>query len=181
MEASGECEITYLVIDLETEKTLDSGTFTVKDAKDFSFSIESILHTGDKAKVQIGNMTKYEVLSKNTLALGACMNDVATQLRLFEKMDLPNWGFEIGIAPARYGTFEPIDFTKYSTPDELARIQDLNGHVFFQFELMELRDMVGPQVAKGYACPYGEHLGEGFQGRVKTAQFDMNIYKKLRA
>lgn len=181
MEASGECEITYLVIDLETEKTLDSGTFTVKDATDFGFSIESILHTGGKAKVQIGNMAKSEVLSKNTLAVGASVNDLATQLRLFEKMDLPNWGFETGIAPARYGTFEPIDFTKYSTPDELARIQDLNGHLFFQFELIESRDMIGTEVAKGYASPYGEYFGEGFQGRVKTAQFDMNVYNDLQA
>jgi len=181
MEALGECEVTYLVIDLTTEKTLDSGTFSVRDATDFDFSVRSILHTGGKANVQIGNMTKPEVLLKNNLAPGKTETELATQLSFFEKIELPSWGFETGISPARYGTFEPIDFNKYSTPDELTRIQDLKGHVFFNFEVIEATSVYGTETVKTYVGPYGEYLGEGFDGRIKTARFDMNVYKDLQA
>lgn len=176
MVASATCEISYIVVDLETENTLDSGTFTVKDTTDFGFSVQAVLSTGNKEKLQIGNMAKAELLQKNTMATGATSNLLASQLKLFEKMDLPNYGFETGIAPARYGTFDPIDFSKYSTPDELARIQDLNGHVFFLFEVIESVN----NEAKSYSSPYGEYYGEGFAGRVKTAQFDMQVYNDLR-
>ena len=179
MEASGKCEVSYLVIDLETEKTLDSGTFTVEDATDFGFSVQSVLHKGEKARVQIDNMPKAEMLLKNSLAPGADVSSLATQLKIFEKMDMPSYGFETGIAPARYGTFEPIDFNKYTTPDQLAKIQDLNGHVFFRFELMEVITNYGGVEEKSYASPYGEYFGEGFAGRVKTAQFDRQVYNDL--
>ena len=181
MAASGKCEVSYLVIDLETEKTLDSGTFTVEDATDFGFSVQSVLHKGEKARVQIDNMPKAEWLLKNSLAPEADASALATQLKIFEKMDIPNFGFETGIAPARYGTFDPIDFNRYSTPDELAKIQDLNGHVFFRFELIESKYMAGKEEVKSYASPYGEYLGKGFDGRVKTAQFDMQVYQDLVA
>ena len=96
-------------------------------------------------------------------------------------MDLPNFGFDTGIAPTRYGNFDPIDFNKYTTPDQLAKIQDLNGHEFFRFELIESTIPNGAGVQSTYACPYDAYIGEGFEGRVKTAQFDMQVYKDLQA
>ncbi len=180
MVASATCEVSYIVVDLETENTLDSGTFTVEDATDFGFSVQSVLHTGNNARVQVGNMPKAELLKKNTLAAGSDSMTLATQLRLFEKMDIPTYGFETGIAPARYGTFDPIDFNKYDTPDQLAKIQDLNGHDFFLFELIESVQVMGGKEVKNYFSPYGIYFGEGFAGRVTTAQFDMQVYKDLQ-
>ncbi len=174
MVASGSSEIFYKVIDLETNTTLGEGTFTATDSTDFGFSVSSIIHSGGKITKQIGNMAKEESLLRNSTVPGESITSVKNQLKVFEKMDLEY----TGIAPARYGTFEPIDFNRYTTPDELAKIAGINGHMFALFDVVESSMIDNPE-DKYYDSLYGEYMGDGFAGKVKTAQFDRKVYNEL--
>jgi tetratricopeptide (TPR) repeat protein len=172
--ASGTCEISYLVIDLETEEVLDEGTFTVKDSTDFGFSVSAIRHNGEVINAQIGNMAKSEKLLKNNLAPGKSLYTLSAELYLYEKI---KEDFSRGMSPARYGTFEEIDFNDYETPDQLAKIVDLNGHVFALFDVVEM--VSESSEYPNYGTLYGQYFGDGFEGSVKTAQFDRQVYNKL--
>ncbi|NBK21029.1 MAG: hypothetical protein EOM68_03275 [Spirochaetia bacterium] len=180
MLTSGKCEVLYNIVDVETEKVLAEGTFLVEDSTDYGFSVSAILHQGKKANLQIGNMSSRETLLVNDLAPGVSETNLAMQLQVYEKIDMgPTYAN--GLAPARYGTFDPIDFNQYKTPDQLAKIQDLNGHTFVLFDVTETTIKYGKDEQKSYGSLYGQYFGEGFAAEVKTAQFDRQVYNDLRA
>ena len=85
-------------------------------------------------------MSSRETLLINEIAPGGSPSQLGMQLDVFEKIDMGP-SYAAGMSPARYGTFEPIDFKKYKTPDELAKITDLNGHTFILFDVTEATTM----------------------------------------
>lgn len=180
MLTSGKCEVRYSITDVNTKNVLSEGTVPVEDATDYGFSVSAILHQGKKAKLQIGNMSSAETLLVNTLAPGGSHTQLGMQLGVFEKIDMGP-SYAAGMSPARYGTFEPIEFNKYKTPDELAKIQGLNGHTFILFDVTEATELYGNKEQKSYGSLYGHYFGEGFASAVKTAQFDRQVYTDLRA
>lgn len=180
MLTSGKCEVTYSIVEVETEKILDEGIFSVENSTDHGFAVSAILHQGKKANLKIGNMTSRESLLVNELSPGSSETKLKTELQVFEKFD-NGPAYAYGIAPARYGTFDPIEFNRYSTPEQLAEIQDLNGHTFVLFDVTEATTMYGTNEQKSYDSLYGQYFGEGFASQVKTAQFDRQVYSDLRA
>jgi hypothetical protein len=174
MLTAAKCDITYSVVDVETEKILDEGTFSVTDSTDHDFSVSSILWTGKIGRLTIGNMASQETLLISNLTDGWDLSTVVYELRDFEKMDT---GGGNRIVPTNNGN--PIDFTKYKTPEQLNEIHNLNGHTFALFDIIENNIVVNGVSGMEYQCLYGPYFGEGFASCVKTAQFDRSVYENL--
>ena len=181
MLASGTSEVKYIVVDLKTETNIDEGTFTVKDSTDFDFSVSTILHSGKKDRIEFTDMTSEKVIKINTLTQDNYNYYLGDQLKSFEKVTMPYGGFDSGMQTAIRATSGPLDFSKYKSPAELVKKDDLNGHTFFLFDAIKY--VSGTFNGKDdirYKLMYrGDGFGEGSDASLKAAKFESQTYTDL--
>jgi phosphopantetheine adenylyltransferase len=171
---SGKCEISYSVVDVATENILDEGIFSVEDSTDHGFSVSAILWTGKIARVKIGNMYSQQTLLVSNLDTGWDLSTLIRELQNYEKVETAGGN---RIVPTNNGN--PIDFTQYKTPEQLNAIQELNGHTFALFDIIEDTLLYEGKEQIVYQTLYGSYFGEGFASQLKTAQFDRQVYEEL--
>ena len=162
--------VNYRVTDLQTDKILDEGSISVKDSTDHGFSFTAVCHKGNTKNLQLGDMTYEQNLLLNPVVGGFTFSTLAAQFSAFES-DLPSIGG--GMMPFLSNSSQ-IDFNAYGTPEELATIGDLNGHVFFLFDYYESEPIPGG--AKIYTRVY---KADGAMASLEKARFDREKYLSL--
>ena len=182
MLASGTSEIKYIVVDLETEKNIAEGSFVVKDSTDFGFSVSSIRATGNKEKIQFSGMDSARVMLINPLTEGEKLISLANQLKSFEKVNMPNHGFETGISTVGDPISGALDFSVYKSPADLANYKNFNGHTFFLFDAIKYVSYTFDDGKKDerYRVIYnGGRFKEGIDGQLDAAKVDRETYAAL--
>ena len=182
MVASGTSDVKYILVDLKTEKNIAEGSFVVKDSTDFGFSISSIRHSGKKEKLQFSGMASPQVFLVNTLTQDQYHYYLADQLKSFEKVDLPKFGFDVGMTTARKPMLGLPNFDKFKSPAELVREDNINGHTFFLFDAIKYgsETLANGSSVDRYIMTYNDfNFGEGTDAKLEAAEFDKQIYTDL--
>ncbi len=178
LEASANSTIRFVLIDLETNTVTAEDIFTFEDSTTGGFSISAILHSGMQENLQLGDMSSSRRLLVNPAASGTDVWQLSAQLNRHEHLNVQH-DFTPGISPARYGTQAQIDISRYTHPSELARIQGLNGHTFWLFDVIQfVRPSDGSST---YQMVYSRALGEGIDGSIATAAYDRRLYQDIIA
>lgn len=174
---SGKSDVHYKVVDLKTEKILAEKTLAVEKSTDHDFYVTSILHSGTKKNLQLGNMPTAPSLNINTLAPGFTSTDIGSQISAFESKDVAK--VLHGIQMAGHSTMG-IKFSNYQLPSQLAKIEDLNGHTFALFNFIEFDSPV-PGEGKGYTTFYEEvnSSATGTYARLISSANDQYTYTEL--
>lgn len=170
---SATCEIKYSVTDMKTGTVLSSGTFNAKDSTDHDFSVTALLSTGEHEDLQLEGMSKRRTVLVNELEPYRSVDELATELMQYEKIQLGNTKPIEGIS-----LMNGIRYIE--TPEELAKIQDLNGHTFILFDFYKTTRPKDGQTNAMYYNTYYSDISQTAQTGLNDASRDKKLYADVK-
>lgn len=169
LESTGTSRVRMVLIDLSDDSMLHDSTVEVTGALTSGVSLHAIKPTGTK-RLQLSTMEQPRNLSVHTVPPGISSMNLTGSL-LMAGIDLPDWGFETGLAPF---TIDQIDLSSYRSLSELEKLKRLNDHTFFLFDVIEYEPYSDGQLS--YEFTYGAYRGEDTAGRLATSASEIELY-----
>ena len=179
LQISAETQLRYVLIDLQKDRVIKEGRFTVSDSDNGGFTVSAILHNGGSKRVDFGGNAGSRSVRINKVPPGVGSYQLPTQLSYNDRLAIPSFASSqsLGISPATYGTGERIDPSRYGHPSELANITDLRNHTFWLFDAIEYNEYQDGRLS--YQTVYGQYMGEGVKASLDTATYERELYNSI--